>query len=126
MTHICVSSFWLFKLGSNHSDWRGSRTATLPFALLLRLHQSALPSPATGGGRALCPCGHSHCFARLLSAVHHWFKSYLNNKKRKNCITVPSFLAPQVGLEPTTLRLTAACSAERCGSHLKLASHKSL
>ena len=35
-------------------------------------------------------------------------------------------MAPQVGLEPTTLRLTAACSAERYGSHLKLASHKSL
>ena len=37
----------------------------------------------------------------------------LKKQKRKNCVyTVLSFLAPQVGLEPTTLRLTAACSTD--------------
>ena len=34
-----------------------------------------------------------------------------HKKRREKGFTLLSSLAPQVGLEPTTLRLTAACSA---------------
>ena len=33
-------------------------------------------------------------------------------KQRINVISEPVYLAPPVGLEPTTLRLTAACSTD--------------
>jgi hypothetical protein len=33
-------------------------------------------------------------------------------QKTAPCLRVVRFLAPQVGLEPTTLRLTAACSTD--------------
>jgi hypothetical protein len=36
---------------------------------------------------------------------------YQANKKGDRIYTLSPFSAPQVGLEPTTLRLTAACSA---------------
>ena len=36
---------------------------------------------------------------------------YDNKKERMLCNKTSALLAPQVGLEPTTLRLTAECSA---------------
>ena len=37
--------------------------------------------------------------------------TFLNVKNLENVVFSRFLLAPQVGLEPTTLRLTAACSA---------------
>ena len=38
---------------------------------------------------------------------------FINNKSPGSMTTSRAFLAPPVGLEPTTLRLTAACSTKR-------------
>ena len=40
------------------------------------------------------------------------FRHVLNKKKKGTAKAIPFLLAPQVGLEPTTLRLTAACSTD--------------
>ena len=37
---------------------------------------------------------------------------YLNAKRKDHAMRDLFFLAPNVGLEPTTLRLTAACSTD--------------
>ena len=46
---------------------------------------------------------------RILEDLDKAHVSY--EKRRAIAITRPSKMAPQVGLEPTTLRLTAECSA---------------
>ena len=46
-----------------------------------------------------------------LSQLHHkWCPQGLIVKNKKHDFYIMLFLAPQVGFEPTTLRLTAACS----------------
>ena len=51
---------------------------------------------------------HFICFSR-----NHTFHMFSRNPQgqQKDLVFRPGFLAPQVGLEPTTLRLTAECSA---------------
>ena len=55
-----------------------------------------------------------HSLARKLKQVIYWkfsTHSILQKKARKSRL-YGLFLAPRVGLEPTTLRLTAACSTD--------------
>ena len=89
---------WLPLLDSNQrSSLQNGRTARY------RSHSSLLPSAlrlppsATGGGRLRAPA-EPQCRWLFLS------------KHKRDAIFDVSFLAPPVGLEPTTLRLTAACS----------------
>ena len=102
--------FWLPKLDSNQ---RPARVAVPGICLRQCI---ALPSADR------CPFDRSLFLAQravALSAVHSdaavkqglRCRSYqgAETKRKRNRFTVP-FLAPQVGLEPTTLRLTAACS----------------
>ena len=49
-------------------------------------------------------------FANKFGAACRWFKSIDRRKNTEHTNVYSVFLAPQVGLEPTTLRLTAACS----------------
>ena len=107
-----VPFFWLPKLDSNQ---RPARVAVPGICLRQCI---ALPSADR------CPFDRSLFLAQravALSAVHSdaavkqglRYCSYqgAETKRKRNRFTVP-FLAPQVGLEPTTLRLTAACSTD--------------
>ena len=49
-------------------------------------------------------------FANKFGAACRWFESIDRIKNTEHTNVYSVFLAPQVGLEPTTLRLTAACS----------------
>ena len=50
-------------------------------------------------------------FGNRLAVLGDWFNSIMQIKSLVR-FSVQGFLAPQVGLEPTTLRLTAACSTD--------------
>ena len=75
------------------------------------LHSSLHPPPATVGLVTTS-------FARSVGKAINWqpqhsaYKSNLRNKQKTHPIGCVSCLAPQVGLEPTTPRLTAACSTD--------------
>src|SRR5687767_6334493 len=47
----------------------------------------------------------------LISNMFTWNNSGASKQRRPQKAAFPKKLAPQVGLEPTTLRLTAECSA---------------
>ena len=49
-------------------------------------------------------------FANKFGAACRWSESIDRMKNTEHTNVYSVFLAPQVGLEPTTLRLTAACS----------------
>lgn len=51
------------------------------------------------------------CKTRRSVPIEECKESMPWNKKNPECSRDLSFSAPRVGLEPTTLRLTAACSA---------------
>ena len=89
---------WLPLLDSNQrSSLQNGRTARFRSHSSLLLSALRLPPSATGGGRLRAPA-EPQC---------RWL--FLSRHKRDAVFDV-SFLAPPVGLEPTTLRLTAACS----------------
>ena len=49
----------------------------------------------------------------IISKIYHPFRQGTDIIEKKSCsFEQDFFLAPQVGLEPTTLRLTAACSTD--------------
>ena len=123
-------SFWLPLLGSNqrHCGRRNSRCTSefrahpidscgaRDFFACRRksrpLRPHRLASSATGGASALrLPTSPAQSTStRLLSAASAGDQQETKRKHHPNgwCF----FLAPPVGLEPTTLRLTAACSAD--------------
>ena len=132
--------FFALALSNQRSSLQNGRLSPSRSKSSLLLSVLRLPSSATGGGRlSVCflirtnvqLAKWSYCslplaflpFAKRPSPpfLRHWRRSasgpcgtavslaFLFKRKRDAVFDV-SFLAPPVGLEPTTLRLTAACS----------------
>ena len=97
-------------LGSNHSVWN---VVVLLTYVRITLHFSTkvcsflLPQAAV----AHFPLAATAMLRKILTTVSGWFAHKIKSNIKRTSYDVLFMLAPDVGLEPTTLRLTAACSA---------------
>ena len=71
----------------------------------------AIPSSDTGSGMAQSPLINAAMGCYLCKGVGLVQSKHMTKRKRIPLVSF-SFCTPRVGLEPTTLRLTAACSTD--------------
>ena len=90
----------------------GCDQAYEPAALLLGIPSGRKPADRTSSA----PAQHAEVLFKVYSSIVHWWASvrvFPGGRIRRHCLRIRArnrIIWPKVGLEPTTLRLTAECS----------------